>query len=95
VTPDYRPPVPAADRDRLIAALDAELRRRLPAPGRLLLGPDVLDVALPLSGRATAAGLGVLPRGSVSAVDGEQLRSVQRATATSWRFSCRQIFRAP
>ncbi|MFF2998733.1 hypothetical protein ACFVTC_29890 [Streptomyces sp. NPDC057950] len=74
VTPDYRPPVPAADRDRLIAALDAELRRRLPAPGRLLLDPDVLDVALPLSGRATAAGLGVLPRGSLSAVDGEQLR---------------------
>ncbi|MFD3588205.1 hypothetical protein [Streptomyces sp. NPDC058683] len=74
VTPDHRPPVPAADRDRLIAALDAEMRRRLPAPGRLLLDPDVLDVALPLSGRATAAGLGVLPRGSVSAVDGEQLR---------------------
>ncbi|GGX98637.1 TerD family protein [Streptomyces anandii] len=74
VTPDFRPPVPAADRDRLIAALDAETRRRLPAPGRLLLDPDVLDVALPLSGRATAAGLGVLPRGSVSAVDGEQLR---------------------
>ncbi|WP_405892611.1 hypothetical protein OG272_04635 [Streptomyces sp. NBC_00104] len=74
VTPDLRPPVPAADRDRLIAALDAELRRRLPAPYRLLLDPDVLDVALPLSGRATAAGLGVLPRGSVSAVEGEQLR---------------------
>ncbi|MEU9406642.1 hypothetical protein AB0E08_13265 [Streptomyces sp. NPDC048281] len=73
-TPDVRPPVPAADRDRLIAALDAETRRRLPAPSRLLLDPDVLDVALPLSGRATAAGLGVLPRGSVSAVDGEQLR---------------------
>ncbi|MFD5424729.1 TerD family protein [Streptomyces sp. NPDC127084] len=74
VTPDFRPPVPAADRDRLIAALDSEMRRRLPAPGRLLLDPGVLDVALPLSGRATAAGLGVLPRGSVSAVDGEQLR---------------------
>lgn len=74
VTPDYRPTIPAADRDRLIAALDAEMHRRLPAPGRLLLDPDVLDVALPLSGRATAAGLGVLPRGSVSAVDGEQLR---------------------
>ncbi|WP_369226772.1 hypothetical protein AB5J52_39800 [Streptomyces sp. R39] len=73
-TPDHRPPVPAADRDRLIAALDAELRRRLPAPDRLLLDPDVLDVALPLSGRATAAGLGVLPRGSVSVVDGDQLR---------------------
>ncbi|MFE9025537.1 hypothetical protein ACFYOA_04600 [Streptomyces iakyrus] len=74
VTPDHRPPVPAADRDRLIAALDAEMRRRLPAPGRLLLDPDVLDVALPLSGRATAAGFGVLPRGSVSRVDGELLR---------------------
>ncbi|MFD8422533.1 TerD family protein [Streptomyces sp. NPDC059466] len=73
-TPDHRPPVPAADRERLIAALDAELRRRLPTPGRLLVDPDVLDVALPLSGRASAAGLGVLPRGSLSAVDGEQLR---------------------
>ncbi|MFE8992818.1 hypothetical protein ACFYMI_34315 [Streptomyces collinus] len=74
VAPDARPPVPAADRDRLITALDAEMRRRLPAPGRLLLDPDVLDVALPLSGRATATGLGVLPRGSISAVDGEHLR---------------------
>ncbi|MFE6410041.1 hypothetical protein ACFVOR_24270 [Streptomyces sp. NPDC057837] len=74
VAPDTRPPVPAADRDRLIAALDAEMRRRLPAPGRLLFDPDVLDVALPLSGRATAAGLGVLPRGSTSAVYGERLR---------------------
>ncbi|MFD8236219.1 hypothetical protein ACFV20_30605 [Streptomyces sp. NPDC059696] len=74
VAPDARRPVPAADRDRLIAALDAEIRRRLPAPGRLLLDPDVLDVALPLSGRATAAGFGVLPRGSLSRVDGELLR---------------------
>ncbi|MGA5767968.1 hypothetical protein ACPC36_10860 [Streptomyces pseudogriseolus] len=71
---DDRPPVPAVDRDRLVSALDAEMRRRLPAPGRLLLDPDVLDVALPLSGRAAAAGLGVLPRGSVSAVTGERLR---------------------
>ncbi|MFF8933391.1 hypothetical protein ACF08O_01365 [Streptomyces paradoxus] len=71
---DHRPPVPAADRDRLTAALDAEMRRRLPAPGRVLVDPEVLDVALPLSGRATAAGLGVLPRGSVSEVDGELLR---------------------
>ncbi|MFJ4009909.1 hypothetical protein [Streptomyces sp. NPDC090026] len=72
--PDLRAPVPAADRDRLAAALDAELRRRLPAPHRLLLDPDVLDVALPLSGRATAPGFRVLPRGSVSEVDGELLR---------------------
>ncbi|MEI5520244.1 TerD family protein [Streptomyces brasiliscabiei] len=74
VAPDDRPPVPDADRDRLVAALDAELRGRLPVPDRLLLDPEVLDVALPLSGRATAAGLGVLPRGSVSEVDGERLR---------------------
>lgn len=74
VAPDRRAPVPAADRDRLIAALDAEIRRRLPVPRRLLIDPDVVDVALPLSGRATSAGLGVLPRGSVSAVEGDLLR---------------------
>ncbi|MFE5818770.1 TerD family protein [Streptomyces sp. NPDC056479] len=74
VTGDERPPVLPPERGRLIAALDAELRRRLPAPGHLLIDPDALDVALPLSGRAAAAGLGVLPRGSVSPVDGELLR---------------------
>ncbi|MXM64311.1 hypothetical protein GR925_12855 [Streptomyces sp. HUCO-GS316] len=74
VTGDTRPPVPPADRERLIASLDADMRRRLPDPGRLLVDPDVLDVALPLSGKATASGLGVLPRGSVSPVDGELLR---------------------
>ncbi|KUL36826.1 hypothetical protein ADL22_23255 [Streptomyces sp. NRRL F-4489] len=72
--PDTRPPVFPAERDRLAAAVDAEIRRRLPAPGRLVVDPDVLDVALPLSGKATTSGLGVLPRGSVSPVDGELLR---------------------
>ncbi|MFJ8531896.1 hypothetical protein [Streptomyces sp. NPDC093591] len=74
VTEDDRPPVLPPERERLIAVLDAEIRRRLPAPGHLLIDPDVLDVALPLSGRAAPAGLGVLPRGSVSPVDGELLR---------------------
>ncbi|MDO0917094.1 TerD family protein [Streptomyces sp. DT2A-34] len=74
VTEDERPPVLPPERERLIAVLDAEIRRRLPAPGHLLIDPDVLDVALPLSGRAAPAGLGVLPRGSVSPVDGELLR---------------------
>ncbi|WP_328745118.1 hypothetical protein OHT57_06735 [Streptomyces sp. NBC_00285] len=74
VVDDTRAAVPQADRERLIAALDAEIGRRLPSPERLLVDPDVLGVALPLSGRATAAGLGVLPRGSVSPVDGELLR---------------------
>lgn len=75
VTADTRRPVPPAERTRLITALDAETRRRLPAePGHLLIDPDILDVALPLSGKSTAAGLGVLPRGSLSPVDGELLR---------------------
>ncbi|MCK7624303.1 TerD family protein [Streptomyces sp. RS10V-4] len=72
--PDTRPPVYAAERERLAAAVDAEIRNRLPAPGRLVIDPDVLDVALPLSGKATTSGLGVLPRGSVSPVDGALLR---------------------
>lgn len=74
VTEDTRPPVPVPERKRLIAVLDAELRRRLPTVEHVLLDPDVLDVALPLSGKATASGLGVLPRGSMSPVDGELLR---------------------
>ncbi|MYT31387.1 MULTISPECIES: TerD family protein [unclassified Streptomyces] len=74
VTFDTRLPVPPTERKRLAATLDAEIRRRLPAPGRLLIDPAVLDVALPLSGKATTSGLGVLPRGSVSSVDGELLR---------------------
>ncbi|MGV9456671.1 TerD family protein [Streptomyces sp. NPDC003635] len=74
VTDDRRAGVPEAERARLVEALDDEIRRRLPRPGRLLVDPDVLDVALPLSGRATAAGLGVLPRGSLSPVEGELLR---------------------
>jgi len=74
VADDTRSAVPEADRKRLIALLDTEIGRRLPVTERVLVGPDMLDVALPLSGRATAAGLGVLPRGSVSPVEGELLR---------------------
>ncbi|MEU3840107.1 TerD family protein [Streptomyces sp. NPDC028635] len=74
VTEDTRPPVLPPERERLIALIDEETRRRLPEVGHLLVDPDVLDVALPLSGKATASGLGVLPRGSLSPVDGELLR---------------------
>ncbi|MFJ9339104.1 hypothetical protein ACIRP0_07400 [Streptomyces sp. NPDC101733] len=74
VTADERTLVYPAERERLVDLLDAETRRRLPAQGHLLVDPDVLDVALPLSGKATAAGLGVLPRGSLSPVEGELLR---------------------
>ncbi|GGU96904.1 hypothetical protein GCM10010260_35710 [Streptomyces filipinensis] len=74
VTDDTRPPLLPPERERLSRALDQEIGRRLPAVDRLLVDPDVLDVALPLSGKATASGLGVLPRGSLSPVDGELLR---------------------
>ncbi|MFJ6050273.1 hypothetical protein [Streptomyces sp. NPDC092307] len=74
VTEDTRPPVYAPECKRMISAIDAELRRRVPAADHLLIDPDVLDVALPLSGKATTSGLGVLPRGSVTPVDGELLR---------------------
>ncbi|GAA4085450.1 TerD family protein [Streptomyces shaanxiensis] len=74
VTEDTRQAVLPSFRLRLTTMLDAELRRRLPAPGHLLLDPAVLDVALPLSGKAVSSGLGVLPRGSLSTIDGELLR---------------------
>lgn len=74
VTDDTRPPLPAPERERLTTALDDEIGRRLPVVDRLLVDPDMLGVALPLSGKATASGLGVLPRGSLSPVDGELLR---------------------
>ncbi|AZQ40256.1 hypothetical protein EJ357_05500 [Streptomyces cyaneochromogenes] len=74
VTEDTRQGVLPSFRLRLTTVLDAELRRRLPAPGHLLIDPAVLDVALPLSGKAVSSGLGVLPRGSLSTIDGELLR---------------------
>lgn len=74
VTRDTRGPVPAAARERLAAVLDAEIARRLPRPELLLVDPDMLDVALPLSGRAATGGFGVLPRGSVTPVEGDLLR---------------------
>jgi hypothetical protein len=67
----------ALDRDLLaglLAAIDAEASRRVPAVEHLVVDPAVAGVALPLSGKAVTPGLGMLPRGSVSAVDGEWLR---------------------
>ncbi|MEU8119146.1 hypothetical protein AB0C21_10610 [Spirillospora sp. NPDC049024] len=72
--PDTRPPLDTAAVERLSALLDEEIRGRLPSVGHLVVAPDALDVALPLSGKAAGNGLGVLPRGSVSPVDGALLR---------------------
>ncbi|MBO1329927.1 hypothetical protein [Streptomyces sp. VRA16 Mangrove soil] len=74
VTDDTRPALPEAVKERLTALLDAEIARRAPVSGPVLVDPDFLDVALPLSDKAVSSGLGVLPRGSVSPVEGELLR---------------------
>ncbi|MFC4063398.1 hypothetical protein [Actinoplanes subglobosus] len=75
VGPDTREPLPADLVDELSALLDGEISTRLPEPGRpLLVDPDVLGVALPLSGKASEAGFAVLPRGSRAPVSGELLR---------------------
>jgi hypothetical protein len=75
VGPDERPPLPAAMVAELTSLLDAEISARLrefDLP--LLVDPDVLDVALPLSGKAAEGGFAVLPRGSRAPVSGELLR---------------------
>jgi hypothetical protein len=73
-TADTRPGMPREIRERLTALADTELRRRLPTAGTVVVDPAMLDVALPLSGKNVSSGLGVLPRGSTSAVEGELLR---------------------
>jgi hypothetical protein len=73
-TPDSRSPLEEEVLSRALAILDEEITRRLPDPGALIVDPEVLDVALPLSGKAVSPGLGMLPRGSLSTVDGELLR---------------------
>lgn len=73
--PDRRPALPADLVADLSARLDAEIGARLAQwPRPLLVDPDVLDVALPLSGKASGAGFRVLPRGSRAAVRGDVLR---------------------
>lgn len=81
VGPDERPPLPAELVAELSSLLDAEISARLPEPERpLVVDPEVLDVALPLSGRAAEGGFAVLPRGSRASVSGELLRFF-----TCWR----------
>ncbi|MFI6230719.1 hypothetical protein ACIBCR_25800 [Micromonospora echinospora] len=86
VGPDERPPLPADLVAELSALLDAEIAARLPEPERpLLVDPEVLDVALPLTGKAAEGGFAVLPRGSRASVSGELLRFF-----TYWRQSSRR-----
>ncbi|MBB5953709.1 hypothetical protein FHS29_000279 [Saccharothrix tamanrassetensis] len=74
VTADERPPLDPVAAAGLTAVLDGELLRRLPAHQRLVVDPEVLALALPLSDKETGDGFGVVPRGSETPVDGELLR---------------------
>ncbi|WP_405097259.1 hypothetical protein [Micromonospora sp. NBC_01412] len=86
VGPDERPPLPAELVAELSSLLDAEISARLPEPERpLMVDPEVLDVALPLSGKAAEGGFAVLPRGSRASVSGELLRLF-----TYWRQTSRR-----
>ncbi|MFI0793815.1 hypothetical protein ACH4OY_14145 [Micromonospora rubida] len=86
VGPDERPPLPAELVAELSSLLDAEIGARLPEPERpLMVDPEVLDVALPLSGKAAEGGFAVLPRGSRASVSGELLRLF-----TYWRQTSRR-----
>ena len=83
---DLRAPLPAELVAELAARLDAELSGRLPEPALpIVVDPDVLDVALPLSGKAAEGGFAVLPRGSRAQVSGEVLRFF-----TYWRQTARR-----
>jgi hypothetical protein len=86
IGPDQRPPLPAELVAELSALLDAEIGARLPRLERpLVVDPAVLDVALPLSGKATEDGFAVLPRGSRAPVSGELLRFFTYWRQTSQR----------
>jgi len=91
VTEDTRVPLPPDVIDQASALIDTELAGRMPAYDRLVVDPDVLDVALPLSGRAGEGGFAVLPRGSRTRVGGEVLRFFaywrQQATRTDFDLS--------
>lgn len=81
--PDLRPPLPMDLVLDLSARLDAEIGARLPEfTHPIVVDPDVLTVALPLSGKAAESGFAILPRGSRAYVQGEILRFF-----TYWRQS--------
>lgn len=85
VAPDTRRSLPTALIERATVLIDTELTARLPVHDRLVVDPAVLDVALPLSGKAGEDGFAVLPRGSRTRVDGEVL-----SFFTYWRQQSRR-----
>ncbi|MBO0805423.1 MAG: TerD family protein [Nocardiopsaceae bacterium] len=68
VAPESRAGLDPAIRDEVLALLDETVASRLPETGRLIVDPALMGVALPLTGKPAAPGIGVLPRGSVTEV---------------------------
>lgn len=74
VVPDVRTPLDSQAVAELARTCDAEILRRMPRPVRVVVDPEMLDVAVPISGRSTSGGFGSLPRGSRTPVDAHTLR---------------------
>ncbi|RLK53596.1 TerD family protein [Actinokineospora cianjurensis] len=74
IAPDTRPRLTPEVMRAATGMFDAELSLRVPVYSRLVVDPDVLSVALPLSGKATAGGFGVLPRGTRMPIEDGLLR---------------------
>lgn len=70
---DEQPVLGAWITDSINALLDAEVTKRLPE-ATYIINPDILTVAIPLSNRQTASGIGIMPRGSTDTFNGEILR---------------------
>lgn len=68
VTPEMRTGIDPGVRRDVLAMLDEAVAARIGEGGRVIVDPAMLGVALPLSGKPAAPGLGVMPRGSVSDV---------------------------
>lgn len=66
VIPKSLPPLDTSAVSDMLSVIDTEVSSRLPKIENLVVDPAILDVALPLSGKAVSPGIGVLPRGSIS-----------------------------
>lgn len=74
VAPDLRDALPADFVADLTRILDREIAGRMPAPRHLVVDPSVCRAAIALSGKTTATGYGIMPRGSRTEVVGGHLR---------------------
>lgn len=67
-TSDSLKPLDATTRGKFLAVFEQELLRRLPSLQHLLVDPEILQVAIPLSNKNKADGFAILPRGSIMPV---------------------------